>query len=195
MTSPTEASTTENGTLQLADDGRSPMIDRRTAGGAALSVGGVLFFVFWIGDILASDVLSDLKPHILQLLFFGATTVLVASGIWITTRFLSTDPNRLPMTIGAVMAMAGLAVNFALWAVGVAVIGVSYLLDRRLRWIGVALVAGGSMWLVVLALGGRWGSEGDVPLTGIELGLAVGGLVLTAGGLTSSGVETLRRRC
>ena len=171
------------------------MIDRRTLGGAALSLGGVLFFVFWIGGIVTSDLLSSLEPHILQLLFFGATIVVVAYGIWITTQFLSTEKNRLVMTIGSVIAMVGLAVNLAVWALGVAVMGVSYVLDRRLRWIGAALAAGGSMWLVVFALGARWGSDGDVPLTGAELGLAVGGLVLIAGGLTASGVETLRRRC
>ena len=194
MTSPTEGPVTENGTLQFADERRSPMIDRRTVGGVALSVGGILFFVLWIGEISASGFLSDLEPFILHLLFFGTTTVAVASGIWITTRFLSTDRNRLMMTIGAVMAMAGVAVNLAVWALGVAVMGVSYCLDRRLRWIGAALAVGGSMWLVVLALGARWGSVGDVPLAGVELGLAAGGLSLIAGGLTASGVVTLRQR-
>ena len=169
------------------------MIDRRAARRSGTFRGGrsVLRVLDW--RHLGLRLLSDLKPHILQLLFFGATTVVVASGIWITTRFLSTDRNRLTMTIGAVIAMAGLAVNVArgLWvwrSRGVVPPRPSAEVDR-------GCVGGwGSMWLVVLALGGRWGSEGDVSLTGIELGLAVGGLVLTTGGLTSSGVETLRRR-
>jgi len=152
-----------------------------------------MFFVFWVSA--AADVEQTLiEPWPLQLAFHGVQVITLIFGLLLVAR-LPVDgwPGHI-WRVGAGVAAVGTPLGLPLFAAGILMMGVSAVFVPGLRVVGAALIPGATLWIVLFSRGAMIGNEDYPPLTGSELALAIGGLVLIVTGLVVLGGLILRSR-
>lgn len=125
-------------------------LDRRTRlAGLTLSVGGFMFFAFWINSILDSP-RSVNAPWPLQLAFHGVMLLFLLTGFALTASSLPLSGwQRISWQVGAGLIMVGVVVNFGLFVAGVILVGAVQVLAGRHRSAGTAMLLGSFSWLAV----------------------------------------------
>lgn len=167
-------------------------LQSQKVGGAALIGGGLLFTFFWWGAATGGSDIVAIDAWVVQVAIHALSIGLLAYGlVALVSGSASTGNVRAALTTGAVMAPTGMAINHVLMAVGLIVVGIVKLWEKRSRLGGLGVASGGILWAAVYALGGRIGGEDNPKLTGDLRIMAFSGLLLIGAGLVALGVAQL----
>jgi len=146
--------------------------------------GGVVFLLFWLGD---------LQPWAFALSVHGLSIGLLSVGLIAHARYSDASrPIRLLTRVGVGATVTGLLTVGPLIYIGLWLVGLSAVLERRASIAGAAFLLGSVLYLVAYATGVRLGFEDAPALTGAQQALTVISLVAIAAGCALIGYGRLR---
>ena len=158
-----------------------------------MMAGGVVFLLFWMGDLLSDQTSVGLDlPWPVALGVHGLAIGLLSVGLIAHARQSdASGPIRLLTWVGVGATVAGLLTVGPLIYVGLGLVGLSAVLGRRASIAGAAFLLGSALYLVAYATGVRLGFEDAPELTGTQQALTVISLVAVATGCALIGYARL----